>query len=71
MSDNRAPGTIWSVGADGEHMKAYVRTVDGDHILIASYLERYRVWQYVEVDRHTARMIAKRINQCLDATVKR
>lgn len=68
---NRAPGTIWSVGPTPEGVQAYVRTVEGDHILIAAYMERYNVWQYVETDRHTARMIARRINECLDATVKR
>ena len=41
-----------------------------DKIMVAAG-ERDAEWSFVIVDRHTARMIAKRINECLDATVKR
>lgn len=71
MSDdgNQAPGTTWWVGPFPEGMRAYVRTVEGDRILIAA--GEVDDWESIEVTRHTARMIAKRINECLDATVKR
>lgn len=68
---NRAPSTIWSVGPDPQRMKAYVRTGDNDTIQIAAPDGTLLGWSHIVVDRHTARMIAKRINECLDATVKR
>lgn len=68
MSGNRAPGTIWSVGWPKD-LRAYVRTTDDDRIRIAVDVGGY--WSDLIVDRQTARMIARRINECLDATVKR
>lgn len=69
---NRAPSTIWSVGPDPQQMKAYVRTGDDDTIQIAAPVFGTLLgWSHIVVDRHTARMIAKRINQCLDETRKK
>ena len=66
---NRAPTTVWGVGLPPD-MRAYVRTGDQDSIRIAAEVDGYG-WSELVVDRQTARMIAKRINECLDATVKR
>ena len=68
MSNNRAPVTVWSVGLPPK-MRAYVRTTDDDMILIAA--DAWPEWSSITVTRREARMIAKRINECLDATVKR
>ena len=65
---NRAPCSVWGIGA--REMRAYVRTTDDDRIMIARE-DQMLGWDYIDVDRQTARMIARRINQCLDATVKR
>lgn len=74
MSGNRAPTTVWGVGMP-PNMRAYVRTTDDDRILIAAadQLDENGLddWFALDVDRQTARMIARRINECLDATVKR
>lgn len=76
MSTNRAPSTVWGVGMP-PNMRAYVRTTDEDRILVAADCQENdawgnrRGWDAIEVDRQTARMIARRINECLDATVKR
>jgi len=58
-------------------MRAYVRTAYDDNLLIAAASLETDVepsdceWGYLVVDRQTARMIARRINECLDETVKR
>jgi len=52
------------------NMRAYVRTGDNDTVRIAAEIGGYG-WSELVVDRRTARMIARRINECLDATVKR
>lgn len=68
---NRAPSIVWTVGRH-PNVRAYVRTTVSDKIMIAADdQKRDGLWDYIEVDRQTARMIARRINQCLDATVKR
>ena len=59
---NRAPSTTWCLRRD---FRDSVRTVAGDLILI------FVNDRWIEMDRATARLLAKRINQCLDATVKR
>ena len=62
MIPNRAPSTIWAARMD---LCEYVRPVEDDRILICAGND------WIEVDRPTARLLAKRINECLDATVKR
>lgn len=69
-AENRAPGTVWGFRVDGSE---YVRTLDGDRILM--YLtdvsnERAPESVCVIVSRRDARMLAKRLNQCLDRTAK-
>ena len=46
-------------------MSGYVRTTDDDEITVVVD------GHFVSMDRATARLLAKRINQCLDATAKR
>lgn len=61
---NRAPGTVWTLRRDD--LRTYVRTTDDDKVAIYTP-EGYEL----SMSRSTARLLAKRINQCLDATVKR
>lgn len=63
MSANRAPGSIWSLRRDEITV---VYTGDDDTICIQGEGD-----QYLDLSRTDARLLAKRINQCLDATVKR
>ena len=63
MSANRAPGSIWSLRRD---LIIAVYTGDDDTICIQGEGD-----QYLDLSRTDARLLAKRINQCLDATVKR
>lgn len=68
---NRAPTTVWGVGMP-PNMRAYVRTSDDDCIEISAKNPwDDGDWEWLVVDRQTARMIARRINECLDATAKR
>ena len=59
---NRAPSTSWSLRKD--HVD-YVRTNDEDGITIRVH------GHFIVTDRATARLLAKRINECLDGTAKR
>lgn len=70
MKADRAPSTVWSVSA--KDMNTYVRTQPDDKIMIvgASY-DHPDELEAVILTRSQARTIAKRINECLDATVKR
>lgn len=63
---NRAPNTIWSLRGVNS---PYVKTADGDRIEIlvgdgAGYANG------LSFTRKDARLLAKRINQCLDETRK-
>lgn len=69
---NRAPGTAWGLRlGDWNRRAEWVRTAEDDCIdfLLHDALTGDR--RLVTVSRSTARLLAKRINQCLDATVKR
>lgn len=59
---NRAPSSTWCLRRD---MRDLVQTNQLDGISI--YVDN----TWIDMDRSTARLLAKRINQCLDATVKR
>ena len=48
----------------------YVNTADGDLIQVV-YFERPSYPQTLTLSRKDARLLAKRINQCLDGTVKK
>lgn len=68
MSDDRAPGVIWCLRPDLE--PPYVRTADNDQIVILGPSD-VGTPSIIRISRKDARLLAKRINQCLDATVKR
>lgn len=64
MIENRAPTLCWCLRRD----QLYPITSTGvdDTICIQGVGD-----QYLELSRKDARLLAKRINQCLDATAKR
>lgn len=66
-SRDRAPSTVWILRKD---MKQYVVTGPDDTIVLCSENSDGLITTIV-IDRSTARLFAKRINQCLDATRKR
>ena len=65
---NRAPSTVWSLRRDMGC--GYVCTMDDDKVAIFVPSDSGYV-AGIRVSRKDARLIAKRINECLDATVKR
>lgn len=72
MKPTRRPGTLWLLrwplvqrGSNGS-----VRTLPDDYIGIGMWGD-FRVGpQTLVLTRRDARLLAKRINECLDATVK-
>ena len=65
---NRAPGTVWGLRYPGTYPNGHVRTTDDDEIEVGYYhgfTERY-----ITLPRRDARLLAKRINQCLDKTTR-
>ena len=68
LRPNRAPGTIWGFRRGGED---YVRTLDGDRILIhvtdATIRDEVGM-SCIVVSRKDARLLAKRLTECLDGT---
>lgn len=62
---NRRPGSLWCLRRD--FTSGYVCTTDDDGIAI--YLNGYS--NEMTMSRATARLLARRINECLNATVKR
>ena len=69
--ENRAPGVIWSLRRPGVHPNAWVRTADFDLIAIQHYSSPGDPGAVLLLSRKDARLLAKRINQCLDGTKKR
>ena len=54
----------------GSYPNGYIQTADDDEIRVTYFMhEGYP--QTIFMTRRDARLIAKRINQCLDATAKR
>ena len=70
MTD-RAPNTVWTLRKFGATPNASVRTMPEDHIGIGHWGDLRLGPQTLTLSRKDARLLAKRINQCLDATVKR
>ena len=68
MIKNRAPCQVW--GTRRDMSGGYVRTMSDDCILIFEP-GLSKNGQSIVVDRAEARLLARRINECLDATVKR
>jgi hypothetical protein len=66
---NRAPGSIWCLRRDFK--PPYVQTADGDLIRLSFQDPNNEHMNYFfELSRKDARLLAKRINQCLDTTTK-
>jgi hypothetical protein len=66
---NRAPGTAWSLR--GALECGYVKTTDNDGILIALPGDLIGgALVGIEINRKDARLLAKRLNECLNATTK-
>jgi hypothetical protein len=55
----RWSGTVWCLRRD---FRDYVRTTETDGIML------YVGGQFVYTDRPTARLLARRLNECLDDT---
>ena len=68
MIPSRAPSTFWTLRLSED--SPYVRTGPNDHVVIAGYNE-VGLFTTIHLSRKDARLLAKRINQCLDSTVKR
>jgi glycine/D-amino acid oxidase-like deaminating enzyme len=64
---DRAPTSIWCLNL--RNLGTYVRTAPDDRIVVVADHEYDQ--QYLDLSRKDARLLAKRINECLDATVKR
>jgi hypothetical protein len=67
MSERRRSG-IWSTRPIGVYPTAYVSSEDED-IRISYHPEPGDGWS-VDMTRADARLLAKRLNQCLDASLK-
>jgi hypothetical protein len=68
---NRAPSTSWFLRRDLErYPNGYVSTSEGDEIRV-TYFMREDYPQTIFMTRRDARLIAKRINECLDRTAIR
>jgi len=67
MTPDRAPTSIWCLSI--KDLDTFVLTAPDDKIVVAGVYEYEQQW--IELSRSDARLLAKRINQCLDATVKR
>ena len=72
MSGNRAPTTTWFMRdpTPENYPNGYVRTADNDMVQVIFCEERGQTCGLM-LTRKDARLLAKRINQCLDRTVKR
>ena len=64
MIPDRAPNTVWPLAMD--RLDTNVHTFPGDRILVSIGGKIAG-----DLSRSDARLLAKRINECLDATVKR
>lgn len=67
MIPDRAPTSIWCLSRT--KLDTYVRTLPDDRIAVVG--EEGYEQQWIELTRSEARVLARRINECLDATVKR
>lgn len=67
---NRAPGIVWMLRYPTTSENGAVLTTEEDEILIQMWGSD---WGHQEmfVSRASARLLAKRINQCLDGTAKK
>ena len=66
---NRAPSVVWSLRGPDKYPYYQVRTTDDDRIEIGA-ASGNGYMDYLLLSRKDARLLAKRINQCLDDTRK-
>jgi len=71
MIPNREPSRIWMLRRPGTYPNGHVRTASGDLIEVAYYFREDAEPEWFVLSRIEARLLAKRINQCLDETRKR
>jgi len=69
MIPNRKPGSVWTLRRIGQSANVFVRTKENDMVEIV--FEDINGNATVTTTRKESRMIAKRINQCLDGSRKR
>lgn len=64
------PGVIWSLRKPSRSARTdgLVRTFDETNLVVEYMYRGYTA--YMKINRRDARLLAKRINQCLDATMK-
>ena len=62
------PYFFWSCREIGNYPQAYVQTIDSKHIQISHYKIKGMRGIAINMPRGLARLLAKRINQCLDKT---
>lgn len=66
------PGSVWSLRKPGTFGNAYVQTASTETLYLNLPLDPGgRDRQRVEISRKDARLLAKRINACLDATTSK
>lgn len=66
MSPKHQPTVIWPARPIGESPQAYVRTTEGGGIEVMVF-DNQGARESIEIPtRRMARMVARRINQCLD-----
>lgn len=66
MSRPMSKGVSWSLRKD--HRDNVMVDPDDEDLILVQFAA---LRSDIQLDRATARLLAKRINQCLDATVKR
>ena len=73
-TENRAPGSVWALRmpfVKRGQSNGYVRTLPDDYIGIGVWGDLRVGSGSLVLSRKDARLLAKRINQCLDGTAKR
>lgn len=64
------PTVIWPTRPMGVRPQQYVRTADESNVEVTFVIAAGEAWA-VRLSRHDARMLARRLNQCLDETTNR
>lgn len=62
------PTTIWPSHRMGVYPNQYVRTESADSVSVGFVEQRGAAMCTLTLSRHDARMLARRLNQCLDET---
>lgn len=62
------PGSVWPIRRLGVYPQVYVRTADDDNIAIEFWRTKWHTREPLALSRKDARLLARRIVQCLEAT---